>query len=354
MFPDFMAQLTNTLLSQGFQYGQNADGSASAATYIRQDGGVLYAAVLWDADALGAESLSLREAHMQKELAAYGGHIGCRSTIFFSIAAHRAPSPWLDARLQTAEPFYGQPMYTLAYDVDFAGRQLRFHPDAPASLAGMDVTLSNILHGAVPEAYKPAPDIPPRLSNEWLVYLILVINACILTLMELRGGSENIDALLQFGALQRELVIHGHEWHRLFTAFFIHIGIPHFLHNGLSLFIFGSRVERHFGRARFLVVYMLAGLAGNAAQLMMTDAISAGASGAIYGLMGATLAITQTVRKSVDGLPFFVMLLFMATGLAQGFVTPGIGNAAHVGGVIAGYVVGLGFCLSDRHKKKPV
>ena len=369
MFADFALRMTQTLTERGFACGQNvrdvlqtAEGTASAfsalpmLTYTRQDGAILYVVALFNAPALGAADFFAREAQLAQSLADFGARVNCRSIVLFSAAVHNAPTVWLDARLGNAEPYDGQPVYTLRYNLDFAAGQLRFHPDAPASMLGMDVLLSNALHGQTPSQSEiaakqsAAKALAPKLNNEWLVYLLLVINALVLVVMELQGGSENMENLLRFGALENTKVFAENEWWRLLTAFFIHIGLPHFLHNGLSLFIFGSRIERFLGRARFLLIYFAAGFAGNLAQLLFSDVVCAGASGAIYGLMGAALAVTQATKKTLDGLSFYIMALFIVIGIVQGLMTPGIGNAAHIGGMIAGYLLTLLLVHSDKNR----
>ncbi len=118
------------------------------------------------------------------------------------------------------------------------------------------------------------------------------------------GGSENANTALRFGALYVPYVTGRGEWFRLFTAMFVHFGIQHIASNMISLAALGNYVERYLGRVRFLILYLASGLGGNLLVLFMEsqstarqNALNAGASGAICGLMGVLVIIA--VQRSV-------------------------------------------------------
>lgn len=174
-----------------------------------------------------------------------------------------------------------------------------------------------------------------------LTYTIMAVNVVVFLLMEFNGGSKNIYTLLDFGAVQRDFVVKGGQYYRMFTAMFLHIGIEHLAFNSLSLYIFGVRAERYFGKTKFLILYVLSGIAGSALTVLTSSAICAGASGAIFGLIGAILALTQISKGLVDGLNFQSLVALVAVNIIFGILTPNIGNAAHIGGLIAGYALGF-------------
>ena len=136
------------------------------------------------------------------------------------------------------------------------------------------------------------------------------------------------------------------EWWRLFTSLFIHFGIPHLILNMIALVMFGPLVERLYGSVNYLLIYLLAGIAGSLASLSWRPEInSAGASGAIFGILGALLAaqlraggsfppdILRPIRDTA--------LLFLGLSLYAGYRYKGIDNAAHLGGLAAGFLLGL-------------
>jgi rhomboid protease GluP len=139
------------------------------------------------------------------------------------------------------------------------------------------------------------------------------------------------------------------EWWRLATSMFIHFGIVHLGVNLLALWDAGRLVERLYGRAHFLVLYLCSGIAGALASVAWNPWVnSAGASGAIFGVFGALLAYMLDRRNRVPAAAMrshaIVTALFLAYSLAYGFAGTNIDNAAHLGGLAAGF--GLGFMLA--------
>lgn len=136
----------------------------------------------------------------------------------------------------------------------------------------------------------------------------------------------------------------GESW-RLLTALFLHGGLLHVGLNMFALYQAGQVVERLFGRAGFVVVYLGAGLLGNVASLWWRQgAVSIGASGAIFGVYGALLAYLTVQRGSVPVEVFREMrsgtLGFLGYSLFAGFAIAGIDNAAHLGGLLGGLILG--------------
>ncbi|GLT22557.1 hypothetical protein GCM10007933_20170 [Zoogloea oryzae] len=155
------------------------------------------------------------------------------------------------------------------------------------------------------------------------------------------------DLLIRFGGNFAPLVQQGEGW-RFFTALFLHGGLLHVGLNMLALHQAGQVVERLFGRWGFLTIYVIAGLLGNAASLWWKPGpVSVGASGAIFGVYGALLAYLLRQRGSVPAEVFREMrsgtLGFIGYSLFAGFSIPGIDNAAHLGGLVGGLLLGAAF-----------
>lgn len=151
--------------------------------------------------------------------------------------------------------------------------------------------------------------------------------------------------LIDWGALYAPSTLQGEYW-RLISSQFLHAGILHLGMNMYVLLYVGPLVERLYGSWKFAVLYLLAGIGGAINTLLWTPAaVGVGASGAIYGVFGGVLAFFQAhraefppdvFRHKVRGL-----LIFLLISLAAGAVSPMIGNAAHIGGLAVGYLVGL-------------
>ena len=183
-----------------------------------------------------------------------------------------------------------------------------------------------------------------------VTWALLGINLLVWLVVEARGGAEDVDLLLDFGAMFGPLIGSGDYW-RLFTAMFLHVGTAHLFFNSLGLFIFGQIVERAFGHARFAIIYVLAGLFGSVFSVLFNPlAIAAGASGAIFGIVGALAAFFLVQRdllgaigqRSLVGILFIMVIQFL-----YGLNTPGVDNWAHLGGLLGGFAIGL--ALAPRY-----
>jgi membrane associated rhomboid family serine protease len=173
-----------------------------------------------------------------------------------------------------------------------------------------------------------------------IAYSLFALNIIIFILMELSGGSMNEATMLAFGVKANDKIRQGEIW-RFITPIFLHIGLLHLAFNSYALWIVGPQVEKLYGASRFLLLYILTGIAGVAASYWYHPAIvSAGASGAIFGLFGVLLVFSFRYRKTIPA--FFSkalgkgILLTVGINLVIGFMIPQVDNSAHLGGLIAG------------------
>jgi rhomboid protease GluP len=136
------------------------------------------------------------------------------------------------------------------------------------------------------------------------------------------------------------------DWWRLLTSMFLHLGLIHLAFNMWALASFGPLVERLYGSVTYLVIYMVAGLAGALASISWRPEInSIGASGAIFGILGALIAAqlrnARTIPESVLKPLRNSSIIFIGCALFAGLASKGVDNAAHIGGMAAGFLVGL-------------
>jgi rhomboid protease GluP len=178
---------------------------------------------------------------------------------------------------------------------------------------------------------------------------LLFANALVFLAMLLAGGGwwhTSNGVQLVWGANFGPATQDG-QWWRLFTAMFIHFGVVHLALNMWALWDVGRLVERLYGRWRFTLLYLCSGIAGNLVSLVVqgNQAVSGGASGAVFSLLGALLVFLWRERLQVDRSEFRWLfggaLVFSFAMLAMGFLVNGIDNAAHIGGFGAGLAVGL-------------
>ncbi|HEY7994364.1 MAG: rhomboid family intramembrane serine protease [Candidatus Eremiobacterales bacterium] len=155
-------------------------------------------------------------------------------------------------------------------------------------------------------------------------------------------GDSGVHRLMFLGAIIPDLVAHG-EYYRLLTSGFLQFNLPHIGFNMYALSQAGMVVENIWGSTRFAVIYFAALIAGGIVAYVSTihtGDITAGASGAIMGLFGAIFALGLKVPRLRRTLVGWALFPIIAT-LAVGFTQPGISNAGHIGGVIAGAIVGF-------------
>lgn len=180
--------------------------------------------------------------------------------------------------------------------------------------------------------------------------VIVALNVGIFVAMVLLAGagiwhSPN-DVQLRWGANFGPATQDG-EWWRLGTAMFLHFGAIHLILNCVSLWEAGQLVERMYGRWRFIAIYVIAGLCGNLLSLVVqgNQAVSGGASGAIFGVYGAALLFLWRERASISAREFKWLFgggcVFSVVTIVLGFIIPGIDNAAHIGGLITGGLVSI-------------
>ncbi len=177
-------------------------------------------------------------------------------------------------------------------------------------------------------------------------YVLLALNALVWLAMTALGGSEDIRILVLFGAKYQPLIVSGEYW-RLLTANFLHIGILHLLMNSYALYLFGLQVERRFGRLRFVVLYLLSGLGGTILSYIGSSALSAGASAAVFGLIGAATvyyAIYREAFGSQGRRQLSSLLLVMGYNLLWGLMNSQIDNLGHLGGLLVGLAMGWAYC----------
>jgi len=181
-------------------------------------------------------------------------------------------------------------------------------------------------------------------------WVLIGVNILIFLLMYIIGkGSEDLVTLTNFGAIIPSLVKSG-DYYRLISSAFLHIGFIHLICNMYSLFIVGPTIEHFFGKAKFLVIYLYSALIASLFVMVFSGAntISAGASGAIFGLLGSLLYFGYTYRGYIGAQIIKSIIPVIVINLFIGFTLPGISNAAHIGGLIGGVFASFMVGVNDK------
>lgn len=176
--------------------------------------------------------------------------------------------------------------------------------------------------------------------------ILIAVNVAVFFILSLFGDTEDAVFMMQHGAMYSDFVIQDHEYYRLFTCLFLHFGIEHLLNNMVILGALGWNLELQTGKIRFLLIYFGSGLFGNVVSLIFHGAVqeytvSAGASGAIFGLMGALLWVVIANHGRLGRLSGRGMLIMVALSLYFGLSSTGVDNYAHIGGLVCGFLLAL-------------
>ena len=163
----------------------------------------------------------------------------------------------------------------------------------------------------------------------------------------------DINTLIYFGGNNYLLVRSGEIW-RIISAAFLHVSIIHLIVNMYSLAIIGTQVETFIGRFKFLFIYLVSAICGNLLSLVFTqnNIISVGASGAIFGLMGALLYFGYHYRLYLSNAIKNQIIPVIVLNLILGFMVSGVDNAAHIGGLIGGYLAAMAIGIENKSKAR--
>ena len=181
------------------------------------------------------------------------------------------------------------------------------------------------------------------------VTIILVgVNVIIMAILALHKIFGEANVIMNIGAAYTPLIIYQKEYYRLFTSMFLHFDASHLLNNMILLFFLGEIVENKIGSIRYIVIYLLGGIAGNLLSVWFDlrlpveqMPISAGASGAVFALIGAMAYLLLISKGKLAGVTLTRLMLLIVFTVWDGFRSTGIDGAAHFGGLIAGFLLTL-------------
>ncbi len=190
------------------------------------------------------------------------------------------------------------------------------------------------------EVFKPKKNI--------VTMVLIVINVLIYAYMTLSGKWEYI---VNKYATYGPSIVHGKEYYRLITGAFLHANIIHLVFNCYSLYIIGTQIENFMGRWRYLVIYFVSIITASLLSIVLNNTASIGASGAIFGLMGALLYFGYHYRVYLGSVLKSQIIPLIILNLLIGFMNPGIDNFAHIGGLVGGCLASVGVGVKYKSTK---
>lgn len=222
------------------------------------------------------------------------------------------------------------------------------------------IKLTSDINNKNQEETKKAEEIFSK-KTPIVTYSLLSINILIfLVLVILGGGFFEIDSnlLYRFGALVNfeSMGNNPYSLYRLFTSIFLHAGIIHLACNMYSLYVIGPQLESFFGKTKYLIIYILSGIIGNLLSMLFLSNgyVSVGASGAIFGLLGALLYFGYHYRIYLSGVIKSQIIPLILLNLLIGFIASGINNFAHLGGLIGGILVSMALGVKYKSTKSDI
>lgn len=226
--------------------------------------------------------------------------------------------------------------------IDSRKRELIIPSRQMKSVLGLEKPIIALLNNEKQSYY----DIRSINKREYLTISILLLNIVIWVFLEFQGGSEDLSVLLRYGAINVKRIQSTGEYWRFFTAMFLHIGFMHLVYNTFSLYIFGSRLEKYLSRMQFLYIYFGSGLIASltsfyGSMLLGSNIIAAGASGAVYGLIGCILLISKAATKTIEGLNSTLIFIIFIMGIVYSGVSTNVDAFAHIGGFVGGLLLML-------------
>lgn len=177
---------------------------------------------------------------------------------------------------------------------------------------------------------------------------LIIINVIIYLMLEIMGSTDNISFMMQYGAVYPPLIAEKGEYWRFFTATLMHFGFDHLLNNMVILGAAGQVLEKALGKIKYILLYFIAGIGGCVlSYLQMVHsgdyAVAAGASGSIFGIIGALAWILILHKGRYESLTGRGMIIMIVISLYYGVTTGDVDNWGHIGGFVMGFVLGIIF-----------
>lgn len=321
------------------------------STLFRQTGGAEYLLQIIDGDRLTAGQIAGLLGHNREALEKAGGQ---GYHYFIELFVFEQGPDGEKAALFEQQQLHNPTghVFLKCLSVNLAARRVQRHYRAPMGYFGLQKTLlaafnAPDLPASTPEeleklAAKAQEELSPRFRAQKpvMTWVFIGLNLLIWAALELYaiGSGKSYSSLLYtFGEKENAQIILG-QWWRLFTAMFLHGGLMHVAVNCWSLYVVGLLVERIFGHGRFAAIYLFSGLMGNLSSFVFSQNPSVGASGAIFGLMGALLWLGLERPRMFKVYFGAGVIATIVINLAYGAANTSIDNFAHLGGLLGGFL----------------
>ena len=239
------------------------------------------------------------------------------------------------------------------YDQD--RKQLIIYENQPGDFWGLKNRIEHMDVQQNSRASAPVSGKHSIMQLPFVTGLIALANILVYIILSFGGATEDAFYMTSRGAMYPEFLTINHQWWRLLTAMFLHFGVAHLMNNMVIFCCVGSRLEKYIGHWKMAVVYFAAGIGGGLLSYIMmllsgNYAVSGGASGAVFGVIGGLLWVVIYYRGKLEGMTTKGILIMIVLSLYFGFTSIGVDNWCHVGGMLCGFLATLILYHGKRQK----
>ena len=176
--------------------------------------------------------------------------------------------------------------------------------------------------------------------------IMVLINVVVFFAMSLKGSTEDVEFMLTHGAMYVPAITEAGQYYRFFTCMFLHFGFTHLSGNMVVLLFLGDNVERAVGKIKYILIYIFGGLIGSLGSFLYAfvynkGIVSAGASGAIFALIGALLWLVICNKGKLENMTTLRVCVLIAYALYSGFTSPNVDMSAHLFGLMGGFLMAM-------------
>lgn len=197
------------------------------------------------------------------------------------------------------------------------------------------------------------------IKDNYCSLFLVLINCLVFGVLCIFGNTEDAGYILRMGGLSPQLIGQGIWEYRIFTSIFIHFNVTHLMNNMLMLIVVSGYLEKQMAKWRYVSIYLGSGIIGSIASLYYyiytenLNVVCAGASGAIFGLTGALFWVILRNQGQVEGMTWKKIVFLILLNVYLGLVDSSVGNAAHIGGLIGGFVLAV-FLYRAKDKEEAI
>ena len=311
--------------------------------YWRQENPVLYLVCLMDGREENWREENMTFAGFTKSMEKRLDEFFCTRLVALSVLVDKEGDTWAVDTVESGDNIhtYEETLHRVFWHFSTETGRVEAAKGQPDKLIGIEKLLLAASKGKAPEVLV----LRDTKEQKKPVATAVIFAICAVLLLMTTFFPQGDEIIWNFG-LSADGIARG-EYYRFLTSMFLHSGIMHLASNGVYLYYFGVRSEKLLGTGKFLLLYLVAGFCGGLLSILLGDGygVSIGASGAIYGLLGAMLLLTRKRGSRYTGMSYSTMLLLAATAICLGFFEPNVDNLGHIGGFLGGMVM---FCLLLR------